>query len=55
MGEDGVYAIDPALEFDAPQFHDFRSKEPESPTETDAWFDTDGPLGTREDRLYLCA
>jgi len=45
MEEDGVCDINPAFEFDAPRYHDFESVEPESPSQTDAWFDTNGPLG----------
>ena len=44
--QDKVY-IDPAFEYDAPRFYDFQSTEPESPSDTDVWFDTEGPLGER--------
>ena len=44
--QDEVY-IDPAFEFDAPRFYDFQSMEPESPSDTDVWFDTEGPQGER--------
>ena len=52
MQEDGVCVSDPAFEFDAPRYHDFEAMEPESPSQTDAWFDTDGTLGKR---LVHCA
>lgn len=34
--------LDEHFEFDAPQYFDFASQEPESPSKTDAWFDSKG-------------
>ena len=45
--------VDPDFEFDAPRYYDFEAKEPESPSQTDSWFDTEGPTGELFSRLLV--
>lgn len=45
--------MDESFEFDAPRYCDFTSGGPESPSRTDAWFDTLGKIQSETSVLYM--